>query len=92
MSEMDCVGAVLHERKLQDEKWGEQNHDPFTWLAILQEEVGEFAKEALELRFGGRRESDFAMRFEAVQVAAVALAIVECLDRGKWDWPEPRGL
>lgn len=26
------------------------------------------------------------MREEAVQVAAVAVAIVECLDRGKWRW------
>jgi ParB-like chromosome segregation protein Spo0J len=27
------------------------------------------------------------MREEAIQVAAVAVAIVECLNRDKWDWP-----
>jgi NTP pyrophosphatase (non-canonical NTP hydrolase) len=55
--------SVLNERIKQDSKWGEQNHDMFTWMSILMEEVGELA------------------RTEAVQVAAVALAIVECIDR-----------
>jgi NTP pyrophosphatase (non-canonical NTP hydrolase) len=76
---------VLYERDRQDEKWGEQNHDPFTYLVILTEEVGEFAQAALHNRFGGEQSN--RMREEAVQVAAVALAIVECLDRGRWAWP-----
>jgi NTP pyrophosphatase (non-canonical NTP hydrolase) len=73
---------VLQERERQEKKWGEQNHDPFAYLAILMEEVGEFSEAALHLRFGGPEA--FGMRTEAVQVAAVALAIVECLDRNKW--------
>jgi NTP pyrophosphatase (non-canonical NTP hydrolase) len=63
-------------------KWGEQNHDPITYLAVLVEEVGELAQAGLHLRFGGPKAE--GLRDEAVQVAAVALAIVECLDRGKW--------
>ena len=99
-----AVRAVLAEREAQNRKWGRQNHDPFTWIAILIEEVGEAAKEALTIRFwkpdhkytpgqaGGaeefRRNVYGKLRTEAVQVAAVALAIVECIDRGTWEWPD----
>lgn len=80
----NALNDVLTERIRQDDKWGEQNHDPFTYLAILTEEVGELAQAALHTRFGGNKAS--GLREEAVQVAAVALAIVECLDRGLWSW------
>ena len=33
--------AIRQERTNQDLKWGEQNHPPLKWLAILIEEVGE---------------------------------------------------
>jgi len=79
-----ALEAILAERRRQDEKWGEQNHDPFTYAAVLMEEVGEFAQAALQARFGGPAAE--RLRDEAVHTAAVALAIVECLDRGKWRW------
>jgi len=72
---------------LLNEKWGEQNHDPFLYLNVLMEEVGECSQAALQARFEGGDES--RIREEAVQVAAVALAIVECLDRKKWRWANP---
>jgi NTP pyrophosphatase (non-canonical NTP hydrolase) len=77
---------IMDERLKQDEKWGEQNHDPYTYLAILLEEVGEYAQACLQTQFGGKNGGFLKMREEAVQTAAVALAIVECLDRGKWEW------
>ncbi len=79
---------MLEERARQDQKWGEQNHDPFTYLTILMEEVGEFSHDALALRFGASQGKATleTLRTEAVQVAAVALAMVECLDRAKWAW------
>lgn len=79
-----ALGAVLRERARQDAKWGEQNHDPITYLVILTEEVGELAQAALHARFGGSKAS--GLREEAIHTAAVALAIVECLDRGLWRW------
>lgn len=79
---------VLSERARQDAKWGEQNHDPFTYLAVLTEEVGELAQAALHARFGGHAAD--GLRMEAVHTAAVALAIVECVDRGLWTWPGGR--
>ncbi|MBI9042899.1 MAG: MazG-like family protein [Anaerolineaceae bacterium] len=78
--------SVLKERTQQDKKWGKQNHDPFTYLTILMEEVGELSQAALHNKFGGPNGSLDHLRVEAVQTAAVALAIVECLDRGKWTW------
>ena len=82
----EALCSVVNERHRQDAKWGEQNHPPEWWLAILMEEVGELATTALKLHFCGgevsynhRRTQD--MRAEAVQVAAVAVALVECLDR-----------
>ncbi len=81
--------SVLQERQRQEMKWGEQNHDPFTYLAVLTEEVGELAQAALHTRFGGSKAA--GLREEAVHTAAVALAIVQCLDRDKWQWPQAAG-
>lgn len=90
-SEFTALRDVLAERKRQDAKWGEQNHDPFLYLTILGEEYGETCQAALEARFRKTPEQRAAwmanLRNEAVQTAAVALAIVECLDRGRWQWP-----
>lgn len=69
-------GDVETERTRQDKKWGEQNHDVFKWITILVEEVGEAAEAALCQRSESYRE-------EMIQVAAVAIAAVESLDRQK---------
>lgn len=84
--------AVAAERARQDAKWGEQNHEPEVWLAILSEEVGELATAMLQHRFGaaagvGGRAAFNDVEKEAVQVAAVAVALVECMRRwkeGEW--------
>lgn len=76
---------VLAERARQDAKWGVQNHVLTDWVPILGEEFGEFCQAVLEGdTFNNGRRDEFtvdAIRAEAVQVAAVALAIVECIDR-----------
>lgn len=79
----DCVAE---ERLRQDSKWGEQNHDPEWWLAILMEEVGELAQAVLETHFDNGVDARAKggvenIRKEAVQCAAVALAMVEYIDR-----------
>lgn len=70
---------VSEERTFQDSKWGLQNHVPYVWLAILTEEVGEVAQEILRSDFAGKSLS--AYRAELVQVAAVAVAAIQNLDR-----------
>lgn len=72
---------VRHERARQDMLWGAQTHEPYKWLAILTEEVGEAAKAAYEAESQGKSLTDY--REELIQVAAVAFAMVECLDKQK---------
>lgn len=67
---------IRQERRFQDEKWGVQNHHPLMWNAILMEEVGEVSEALLQ-----NRDSIKCYREELIQVAAVAIAAVENLDR-----------
>ena len=64
----------------QDRKWGDQSAKPMLlWLAILTEEVGEVAKAILE---GAEGALDVEpLRRELVQVAAVAVAALEALEK-----------
>jgi hypothetical protein len=85
--ETKALEDVIQERVRQEKKWGPQNHDPFLYLTILGEEYGETCQAALEARFSEHNKKALEeLREEAVQTAAVALAIVECLDRKKWAW------
>ena len=80
---------ILGEREAQDDKWGEQNHPGSMWLAILTEEVGEAAKALLEnfnspplpSKYGDEARDPAGLRSELIQVAAVATAWVEAIDR-----------
>ncbi len=74
---------VAVERQKQDEKWGEQNHPPADWLMILGEEVGEANRAALEARFEVPDSDITYYRDELIQVAAVAVAAIESLDRNE---------
>lgn len=83
------VREIQEERARQEKKWGEQNHDPFRYLAILGEEVGEANQAAVDAFIWpasewNRDKLRDEYREELIQVAAVAQAMVECLDRGKW--------
>lgn len=70
------VQKILAERDRQDEKWGfPQINTWCEWSSILAEEAGELAQELNELNFG--RGDMNRMAAEAVQVAAVALSILE---------------
>ena len=40
--------AIRNEIIRQKNKWGEQSHDPFTWIAIVLEEFGEATKDILD--------------------------------------------
>jgi len=70
----DVYGEVVNERERQEAKWGQQDHHPACWLVILTEETGEACKAVLERDL-------LQYRAELVQVAAVAVAGIEALDR-----------
>ncbi|QFP78422.1 hypothetical protein DAAJ005_14735 [Deinococcus sp. AJ005] len=85
----DVLAEILAERQRQDAKWGQQDHDPSTWLMVLAEEVGEANQAVFETLFpiydkraaqrGPRTLAEY--RQELIQVAAVAVAAIESLDR-----------
>jgi len=94
-AQTQAVNSVINERNFQDCKWGEQAHAFEWWLAILGEEFGELAQAILETHFqdnpqhltkGGINN----IRNEAVQVCAVAMALIECIDRAD-NPPERQG-
>lgn len=76
---------IQAERQQQDAKWGQQNHSPIEWLAILGEEVGEANQHALQAHFSKdalyQAEQLVAYRKELIQIAAVAVAMAESIDR-----------
>lgn len=80
----NILEEIKSERKRQDEKWGsDRTHHPLEWLAILGEEVGEVNQAALEAHFTGYDRTDnwSDYREELIQVAAVAVAMIERYDQ-----------
>jgi len=65
---------IRAERRRQDAKWGEQNHDDHKWNTILCEEKGEVSKAILE-------HDDPGVLKELSHVAAVAVAWIEAIGR-----------
>lgn len=70
---------ILDERDRQDRKWGVQNHGPDTWCMIITEELGEWSRAVLRARYENGDHAE--VRKELVQMAAVALSMLECHDR-----------
>jgi len=99
----NVLNEVRAEREAQNRKWGQQDHNLVEWIAILTEEVGEAAKEAVDFHFYNglvksispieKRSIQFerlqAYRKECIQVAAVAVQMVESLDRYLEEIVEP---
>ena len=83
---MDVYDEIRAEQEHQLQKWGIQNHDAGMWMLILGEEVGEAAQSAL------KQQADH-YRAELVQVAAVAVSMLQSFDRvGMWPGIKPDGL
>ncbi|MAQ31336.1 MAG: hypothetical protein CMD26_01185 [Flavobacteriales bacterium] len=76
MDKKKILQLILEERQKQDEKWGEQNHNIYKWLAILGEEVGEVNKAVLEDNYKDVID-------ELVQIGAVTVAMIESLERNR---------
>ena len=77
MSHLAIVSMILQERLRQDEKFGEQNIGPAPWLVILGEEFGECCRAVCD---GDIKN----LRKELIQVAAVAVAMLQCAERNDW--------
>ena len=78
----EAMNAVLREIDANLARWGtEDDLDPAVWVAIITEEVGEYAQAVLHDRFGGRAAGTEAA--ELIQCAAVCvqrLAVIAAAD------------
>lgn len=82
------LNDIRAERARQDAKWGaDRSQHPAIWHAILSEEVGEVAQEVLETTFAGA--STDHLYEELIQVAAVAVAWAEAVQREREAAPQP---
>jgi hypothetical protein len=85
----DVLDDILTERINQDKKWGIQNHSFEEWYVILGEEYGEVGRAICEMQknwrpFFKRKPTKAELnhyREELIQTAAVAVAMVECMER-----------
>ncbi len=77
MTTDEALELVRAERSRQDRKWGESNHQPLQWIAILAEEQGEVARAIID----GRTPDYDNYEDELIQVAAVAVAAIQALHR-----------
>ncbi len=88
------LDEIREERRKQDAKWGQQNHEFPVWLAILQEEIGEASHEFLHAHFESTEKANehaAKLHVELVQSAAVLAALIECGHRNSW-WPRVQAI
>ena len=69
------LDAIRSERERQHAMWGRQKHKLPTWMLILGEEYGEICNAIID-------GDNIDTRTELMQLAAVAVQIIEALDRG----------
>jgi len=80
MSRKEIFEEIISERKRQDLIYGNQENHPLSkWVSILTEEVGSVAKQANLFEERGNELNLRKYELEIIQVAAVALAMLESL-------------
>ena len=76
MKQTDAIVAIIHERNMQDEKWGGAQHDaahtPEEWCRLLDRYV---------TRISRSERGSVAYETALIQLAAVAVAALEVSDR-----------
>jgi len=87
---LKIIKEIIYERIRQYELWGEQDHTPLSWLPILAEEFGEVSEAICEIETANvknvlRRKKKWFKNYrkELIEVAAVAVAMIESFDRNK---------
>ena len=76
------LNEITDERIRQDAKWGPQYHNDSIWGMILMEEVGEVAQSVVDSMLDEKQHLA-NIKKELIQVAAVAVAWLECIEKKK---------
>lgn len=80
----DVVEDVIMERVRQDSLFGQQNHHPAYWLALLGKQQGQLGEAVVDREWAADKVKAMdKIRHEAVQMIAVGVAMVEAIDRGE---------
>jgi len=83
-SQILILEDIVDERARQDEKWRDQSHHSLTeWMIILMEEIGELAAAILCHKFGKEDHPELNWQKEAIQAAAVLVAMLEYKGDGR---------
>lgn len=79
----DAFDDIDSERERQVALFGEQNHHPAYWLALLGKQMGQLGEAVVQREWRVDKANALnKVREEAVQIAAVAVAMIEAIDRG----------
>lgn len=84
-AQLSAIEDLLEERERQDATFGIQNHHPTYWLAILGKQQGQLGSAIVNREWAAEDQKERLLeqiRWEATQVAAVAVAMVEAINRG----------
>ena len=76
-----ALREVKNERIRQRKLWGnEQRHNLTTWTTIVEKQVKDLAQKVSDYKVNSNTKSLDAVQTEAVQVAAIAIALAEAID------------
>ncbi len=80
-----AIAHIMAERHRQKRKWGVRTYSDGTWLKVMSEELGEVAKEMLNVEFANSLVAPTLenRRKEAIHLAAVSAAYVQHLYFGE---------
>lgn len=76
-------------REIRDEMqrrraaFGEENHKPVMWAAILQEATGRLATQAILTEYKDKDASQPKMRHAVIQCSAIMILLLKCIDDGR---------
>lgn len=71
------IEDIKRERNRQDDMWGIQEHTAPVWASIIGEEYGETCKAINEFMFNNTLANEQEIYNEAIQTAAVCVALCE---------------
>src|SRR5436190_23889669 len=84
LTQEDVIGDVIEERERQDAMFGEQNHHPAYWIALLGKQMGQLGDKIVAREWSAdRTRGNDNMREEAGQLAAVVVAFVDAVAGGE---------
>ena len=84
VTQIDILNDIMDDRVKQDEGWGVNRDNSESWILILAEEIEQVTRPVLEDRFPcGLNISLVEYRKKLIQIAAIAIAVIESFDRNE---------